>query len=1219
MNANMMADGVISLDDRPALEAIKRANAGLDDHEKKAKTVLDRTGREWQVYGDGLVRVTDKSKNSLDRLLQSMQKQSELAGKTGVERLIAQRDQLIGKWGQEQRAVEAITKAYDKMIAAEQGGGGSRWQGFADGVKNFIQNPIQAAGSAVGGLLEKLGPMGTALAAGAAALGAFAVASFSAAKGLGEYGVQIRDVELRTGLTAKEVGQFSYAAKAAGADVSIFERMMRGLSQAMDENSTEGEKARGMLQKLHVSLYDATTGGIKPTSQALQEISAAIAALPTAFERDAAAMALFKRAGIEAIPVMVELNANLATAKEKGYGPSDEDVERFLRYQRGVTQVETAWAEIVRHLKEFIVPTFDKGPANVAPATDLVSRVRNWMLGADDTGKMPVKRTGFLGLGAPEYWDMSVGHQPAPAPPGLTDSQQATIEAALSSDTSKGVMAAAQKALEKTQKELANLQSLGAPWEKMQPLAERAEQQKGAIGSLEAQIKATKDLTEAQRKQQEQALKFKAENNRYRQEQAEIEMYKSVPIAETPEAARFEEYAYEQQRKQKINPALLGLPSESDLREQMEGFAAGERIDSINLQSRADTLNRNAGRAQEMVGLSGATGTDAIRETYQIRIDLAKQLAGIEAERISKEANAAKQMEDIARAQALVQKQVAEAQEEALMKQMELQKQQVDALKKDTEGLWHTLLTKPRDFGKQLGSTVHEAVIRPVAEGMSAVTANVLKPIIYGQDGAGGLAGVFRGAFGGGKTDPMKLATDMNTAVTSQNSMALAALTAIMAGAMGMAAPAVAAPAGIAGISPPAISAPAVSRLFGSPINAGGFGIGTAPEGGGSNPLAMVMGGGSGGGTGGGEGVWSEIPTLNRSTGGGSNPLAMILGGGRQGGEAGGGAGGGGGSPLAMILGAGRQGGGAAPDGDGGSGTGGIGGIGGILKNFKSFKLGGLTRSDPTYGTDEDGSDVQTGGGKITGVNGMAGAALMAGGMMAAQQGLLGSWRGTKKGVLSGALGGAAIGMSEAGPVGAGIGAGVGLMIGFGEMLAGVETPENEAKRLVKQLYSVNIESSMAKQIVSIAQSKYGGQVSIAVRDPDVRKMLELYAQGTGQKMPLSATTPRGGSLAEQNGNLFQQATYVNGVANTFQSNLPVLGMPSMGTYPTPGGPNTGAGMGPTYLSVNVDGNGLAPFMTGQYVTSGFVSDQLTAAQNSSQGRVQQAANLVLPGLSVGS
>ena len=92
-----------------------------------------------------------------------------------------------------------------------------------------------------------------------------------------------------------------------------------------------------------------------------------------------------------------------------------------------------------------------------------------------------------------------------------------------------------------------------------------------------------------------------------------------------------------------------------------------------------------------------------------------------------------------------------------------------------------------------------------------------------------------------------------------------------------------------------------------------------------------------------------------------------------------------------------------------------------------------------------------------------------------------------------------------------------------------MESPENEAKRLVKQLYSISIDNSMARQIAGIAQQKYAGHVSIAVRDPDVRKMLMLYSEATGQKMPLSATTPQSASLAEMGGKLYQQATYVNG------------------------------------------------------------------------------------------
>ena len=100
---------------------------------------------------------------------------------------------------------------------------------------------------------------------------------------------------------------------------------------------------------------------------------------------------------------------------------------------------------------------------------------------------------------------------------------------------------------------------------------------------------------------------------------------------------------------------------------------------------------------------------------------------------------------------------------------------------------------------------------------------------------------------------------------------------------------------------------------------------------------------------------------------------------------------------------------------------------------------------------DGDGNLSQIDKGKITGMHGAAGAAMFSGGMMVAQQGLLGSSRGTWGGVAEGTAGGAAIGFSLGGPLGAAIGAAAGFGIGIGEKLAGVETKENEAKRLVKQ------------------------------------------------------------------------------------------------------------------------------------------------------------------------
>jgi hypothetical protein len=238
-------------------------------------------------------------------------------------------------------------------------------------------------------------------------------------------------------------------------------------------------------------------------------------------------------------------------------------------------------------------------------------------------------------------------------------------------------------------------------------------------------------------------------------------------------------------------------------------------------------------------------------------------------------------------------------------------------------------------------------------------------------------------------------------------------------------------------------------------------------------------------------------------------------------------------------------------------------------------------------------------------------------GMPLMTAGLMGNSRGTGKGIAMGGIGGmftgAGIG-SMFGPMGTLIGAGVGLVAGLAvggiEDLLGMQSPEQKAKQQVKAIYNISIDNGMAQQIANLAQSKYGGDVEVAVRDPETRKMLMLYAQGTGQKFPLSASTPVAGNLAESGGNLYQQASYVNGVATTFTSSLPVMGGLGGGNnYPTPGGPNTSSGAGPS-IALNING---------QPITSDFVADASMAAQNASYGRVQQSATMQVPGLMVGT
>ena len=49
--------------------------------------------------GDMLLKINDRSRSSMERITQSVEKQAAAYGKTGVERLIADRDRLLKKLG----------------------------------------------------------------------------------------------------------------------------------------------------------------------------------------------------------------------------------------------------------------------------------------------------------------------------------------------------------------------------------------------------------------------------------------------------------------------------------------------------------------------------------------------------------------------------------------------------------------------------------------------------------------------------------------------------------------------------------------------------------------------------------------------------------------------------------------------------------------------------------------------------------------------------------------------------------------------------------------------------------------------------------------------------------------------------------------------------------------------------------------------------------------
>lgn len=438
--------------------------------------------------------------------------------------------------------IDKLAQSFDKLSgsidkAADGANKVSNHPGFDDfaaKVKAGIQDPFAAAGDAIEGLLGKLGPTGTAVAGGIGIFTGIEAGAFAAAKALGAYATGIENVSIRTGLSVKEVGQFSFAAKVAGQDVGVFESAMRMLSQGLEDNSAKGQKARQGLKDLGVSAYDAT-GQLRPMSDIFLQVSDGLSKITDPAKRDAEALAVFGRAGIEILPTMVGLTGHLAKAKELGFGPTDAEVQRWKGYQEQIVIVESEFAKLRRQLEEPFAAIFsltvkgatallssgaDSGGLRLGPGGQLITSNTSRYNAVGDQISGGGAPLGSGALGFPllsggrqmsEYQHLTSGANAPSLFSPLMDSVigQLTppntglatrVTGALAPLDGQKDATEAKRRLEELQAELQRMVDLGAPDSQKSAKADEVLQQKQKVTGIEAEIKAAQQLAEEKRR-----------------------------------------------------------------------------------------------------------------------------------------------------------------------------------------------------------------------------------------------------------------------------------------------------------------------------------------------------------------------------------------------------------------------------------------------------------------------------------------------------------------------------------------------------------------------------------------------------------------------------------------------------------------------------------------------------------------------------------------------
>lgn len=678
--------------------------------------------------------------------------------------------------------IDKMAAAIDKQSAALENLGKSAnkvnehpgFNAFAEKIKQGIQDPLGAIGDAAESALKALGPVGTGVAAAVTTFASFAAAGFEAAKSLGEYGVQLQNVALRTGLSTKEVSQFSFAAKIAGQDVSVFETAMRKLSQGLDDNSVEGEKARKGLADLGVVSRDAT-GALRPMSDIFIQISSGLNRISEPAIRNTEALRLFGRAGIELLPTLVGLSENVKRAKELGLGATEEDLHRWEKYQKNVVEATVLWDQFTRKIKEPLAATitflFKDSSGHQYSLAELAERGVNLGRYAPRTQFADQQAAKAAGFGAGADWatagrmDDALGYTNRIEDRNRTD---AAIATTLGNQNLDQRLRAAQQelsglSLTKGSSSMADVEAYRAAQQRVADLQAQVEAAKQAAVDLAAAVKVAIAAVEAQTKLDN--------DNTTKLLNGGQQLY-HAQFGGLPEWVAREVLGYESGA---IGPMLSGAvmfrrPSEDQqaqglmdwyktIQENEEG--AGKR----ELRDARDNERRGLGLFGARASLSGVSEIDQTTALASLR----KQYADAEYEAARKVADA---------------KNDEQAKQDAIDQQHQ---KYLDAEIERQQALYQLALRQKEEFQNLVVGGVEALIHGNGASFLKSTGTGILDKVVGNAAGLGyssiskyiphasGTAGKLLGGtmFG---PDPLKASTDANTLATADNTTALRAM-----------------------------------------------------------------------------------------------------------------------------------------------------------------------------------------------------------------------------------------------------------------------------------------------------------------------------------------------------------------------------------------------------------------------------------------------------------
>lgn len=240
---------------------------------------------------------------------------------------------------------------------------GTDFDGFADKLTNAIRNPLEAASQAAGGFVRSLGPMGVAIGGTTTVVAAAGVAIFNLAKAYGDLYEQQSNNAQRLGVSIREYGLLARVSTEAGVAGDAFVGTIRGLSKALSDNSEEGQKAKVAMAKWGITATDVF-GATRPMRDVILEIADRLGKIQDPAEKADAAIKIMGKGALEILPLMnSELRQQIQEMERAGEGWTVYGEKVGAATDKTMDAFNRKWEQVSKAVKQYGAEVFLRATA----------------------------------------------------------------------------------------------------------------------------------------------------------------------------------------------------------------------------------------------------------------------------------------------------------------------------------------------------------------------------------------------------------------------------------------------------------------------------------------------------------------------------------------------------------------------------------------------------------------------------------------------------------------------------------------------------------------------------------------------------------------------------------------------------------------------------------------------------------------------------------------